>query len=388
MQVSSLDLKSQYSKIKSELNVALKDVVESQHFVLGPVVEKLEEELSKYLGVKYSIAVASGSDALLISLMALNVGMGDKVITTPFTFFATAGSIARLGAKPIFVDIEPETYSINPIKIRAALSKYSKVKAIIPVHLYGQCADMSEIISIGKEYKIPVIEDAAQAMGAFYSLQTNLHTKNYKAGAMAELGCFSFYPTKNLGGWGDGGLVTTNNSALAKLIKCLRIHGSENRYYHQYIGLNSRLDTIQATILRVKLKYIDQWNCERSKRARFYDRLFNEFNLLNHLSIPIIKPDRNHIFHQYTIRILSKEIPSLRNKLYTFLKQNNIGCEIYYPLPLHLQQCFNYLGYKKGDFPESEKASMSVFSLPLYPELTEKMQIYVMEKIKKFFSAI
>ncbi|MFH0888260.1 MAG: DegT/DnrJ/EryC1/StrS family aminotransferase [Planctomycetota bacterium] len=385
MQVSSLDLKSQYSKIQNELNSALNDVVKSQHFILGPIVEKLEEELSKYLGVKHSITVASGSDALLISLMALNVGAGDEVITTPFTFFATAGAIARLGAKPVFVDIEPDTYNINPIKIRSALASYKHVKAIIPVHLYGQCTDMSEIISIGREYKIPVIEDAAQAIGAVYSLPTGSTSQNCKAGTMTELGCFSFYPTKNLGGWGDGGFVTTNDSSMAKLIKCLRVHGGKNRYYHQYIGLNSRLDAMQAAILRVKLKYIEQWNQERSERAGFYDRLLKESKLLDYISLPITKSGRNHIYHQYTIRILSKKVPSLRDELCAFLKKNEIGCEIYYPLPLHLQQCFNYLGYKKGDFPESEKSSLSVLSLPIYPELTEKMQVYVTEKIKEFF---
>jgi len=378
MQVPPLDLKSQYQAIKKETDFALTEVINSQHFVLGPTVEKLEAELAGYLKIKYAIGVASGSDALLIALMALKIGINDEVITTPFTFFATGGAIARMGAKPIFVDIDPITYNINPANIRDYLNKSGeKVKAIMPVHLYGQASDMSEIMSIGDNYKIPIIEDAAQSLGSEYLSR--------KTGTLGLMGCYSFYPTKNLGGWGDAGLVTTNDEPLAKLLKTLRVHGAENRYFHQHIGLNSRLDAMQAAILRVKLKYLDQWNKERLQRADFYSQLIKEAGLLKHLYLPSVKPDRNHIYHQYTLRISGNKNPETRDKLRDFLKTNAIGAEIYYPLPLHLQECFNYLGYKKGDLPESENASLSVLSLPIYPELTPEMQRYVIDKIKEFF---
>jgi len=402
MQVPPLDLKSQYQTIKNEVDSALSEVINSQHFVLGPTVEKLETELAIYLKTKYAIAVASGSDALLIALMALKIGPGDEVITTPFTFFATGGAIARLGAKPVFADIDPATYNISPVKIRSYLGKSSKkVKAIMPVHLYGQSVDMSEILALGKEYNIPVIEDAAQSLGSLYApvpphvpgvpsgseysgrpeiIGTPLRLR--KTGTLGLMGCYSFYPTKNLGGWGDAGLVTTDDEALAKLIRILRVHGAENRYFHQHIGLNSRLDAMQAAVLMVKLKYLDKWNKERLQRANLYNQLFKEAGLLKYLSTPVVKENRNHIYHQYTIRIQGNN----RNKLRDFLKANNIGVEIYYPLPLHLQECFNYLGYKKGDMPESEKASLNVLSLPMYPELTPDMQGYVADKIKEFFA--
>jgi dTDP-4-amino-4,6-dideoxygalactose transaminase len=378
MQIPPLDLKSQYQTIKKETDKALAEVVASQHFVLGPNVEKLENELAVYLKSKHSIAVASGSDALLIAMMALKIGPGDEVITSPFTFFATGGAIARLGARPVFVDIDPDTYNIDPAKIRAQIGKSGKkTKAIIPVHLYGQSADMAEIMALSREYAIPVIEDAAQSLGSEYA--------GRKTGTIGLIGCYSFYPTKNLGGWGDAGLVTTDDESLAKLIKILRLHGAENRYFHQHIGINSRLDAMQAVILLVKLKYLDRWNKERMDRAETYTRLFNEAGLLKHLAAPSIKKNRNHIYHQYTLRILGQNNPDTRDKLRDFLKQNNIGAEIYYPLPLHLQQCFDYMGYKKGDLPESEKAARDVLSLPIYPELTPDMQQYVADKIKEFF---
>ena len=384
MQVPPLDLKSQYQTIKKEADAALAEVINSQHFVLGPVVEKLEQELAGYLKTKYDIAVASGSDALLIALMALKIGPDDEVITSPFTFFATGGAISRLGAKPVFVDIDPDTYNISPTKIRSYLGKSSKkVKSIMPVHLYGQASDMSEIMAISQEYNIPVIEDAAQSLGSEYA--------GRKTGTLGLMGCYSFYPTKNLGAWGDAGLVTTDDEALAKSIRTLRVHGAENRYFHQHIGLNSRLDALQAAILRVKLKYLDKWNKERLQRADSYSQLFKEAGLsaiggsasgmTEYLSVPTVKENRNHIYHQYTIRVPGNK----RDKLRDFLKANNIGAEIYYPLSLHLQECFKYLGYKKGDLPESEKASMEVLSLPMYPELTPAMQGYVAEKIKEFF---
>lgn len=379
MQVPPLDLKSQYQTIKKEADAALAEVVSSQHFVLGPTVEKLEAELAGYLKAKYAIALASGSDALLIAMMALKIGPGHEVITSPFTFFATGGAIARLGAKPVYVDIDPITYNISPDAIRAYLKKSSRnVKAIMPVHLYGQAADMSEIIAIGKEYKIPVIEDAAQSLGSEYA--------NRKTGTLGLIGCYSFYPTKNLGGWGDAGLVTTDDETLAKLIRILRVHGAENRYFHQHIGLNSRLDALQASILRVKLKYLDKWNRERLERAAAYSRLIQEAGLLKFLAVPAVKNNRNHIYHQYTLRVLGNNNPATRDKLRDALKANSIGAEIYYPLSLHQQECFNYLGYKTGDLPESEKASQEVLSLPMYPELTPDMQKYVIDKIKEFFA--
>ena len=379
MHVPPLDLKSQYQTIKKEADAALTEVINSQHFVLGPNVDKLEAELAGYLKTKYAIALASGSDALLIAMMALKIGPGDEVITTPFTFFATGGAIARLGAKPVFVDIDPATYNISPARIRSYLGKSSrKVKAIMPVHLYGQASDMSEIMAIGNEYKIPVIEDAAQSLGSEYS--------GRKTGTIGLIGCYSFYPTKNMGAWGDAGLVTTDNEALAKLIRILRVHGAENRYFHQHIGLNSRLDAMQAAILRVKLTHLDKWNVERLQRADSYNQLIKEAGLLKYLAVPSVKPDRNHIYHQYTLKVLGNNNPLTRDKLRDSLKQNNIGAEIYYPLSLHMQECFSYLGYKPGDLPESEKASLDVLSLPMYPELTPAMQEYVVDKIKEFFA--
>lgn len=380
MQVPPLDLKSQYQTIKQEADVALAEVVASQHFVLGPTVEKLETELAEYLKVKYAVAVASGSDALLLAMMALKIGPGDEVVTSPFTFFATGGAIARLGARPVFVDIDPLTYNIDPLKIQAALKQPGhKIKAFMPVHLYGQAADMSEIMAISREFDIPVIEDAAQSLGSEYD--------GRKTGSIGLIGCYSFYPTKNLGGWGDAGLITTDNEELAKFIKILRLHGAENRYFHQHIGINSRLDALQASILIVKLRYLDRWNRERLERAETYTRLFKEVGLLNRFSAPETKKGRNHIFHQYTLRLSGPDNPETRDKLRDFLKQNNIGAEIYYPLPLHLQQCFEYLGYKKGALPESEKAAREALSLPIYPELTPEMQKYVSDKIKEFFRA-
>ncbi|MEW6026229.1 MAG: DegT/DnrJ/EryC1/StrS family aminotransferase [Planctomycetota bacterium] len=375
MQVPPLDLKTQYQAIKQEMDSALSEVINSQHFVLGPTVDKLEAELAGYLKTRYAIAIASGSDALLITLMALKVKAGDEVITSPFTFFATGGAIARLGARPVFTDIDPVTYNISPQGIRSYLAKSAKkVKAIMPVHLYGQACDMAEILAIGNEYNIPVIEDAAQSLGSEYN--------GHKTGTLGLMGCYSFYPTKNLGAWGDAGLITTEDETLAKLIKVLRVHGAENRYYHQHIGINSRLDAMQAAVLSVKLKHLDQWNAERLKRANLYTKLLKDAELLKYLSTPIVKENRNHIYHQYTIRITDGR----RDKLRDFLKANNIGAEIYYPLPLHLQECFAYLGYKKGDLPESEKAALEALSLPMYPELTDQMQEYVVEKMKEFFS--
>lgn len=373
MQVPLLDLKGQYQSIKSEVEESLQSIIQSQHFILGESVEKFEKSIADYIKVKHAIGVASGSDALLLSLMALDIGSNDEVITTPFSFFATAGCIARLCAKPIFVDIEPDTFNIDPNKIADYLKRnHTKVKAILPVHLYGQCADMDAIMELSKKYNIPVIEDAAQAIGSLYH--------NQHSGTFGLFGCFSFFPSKNLGAWGDAGLVTTNDEKHARLVKALRVHGGEKKYYHRYVGCNSRIDTMQTAILSVKLKYLPQWNEARIVNATSYETLFKKYQLDKMVVLPKTKPDRNHTYHQFTLRVSEK-----RDELRSFLKESGIGTEVYYPLPLHLQECFKDLGYKKGDLPESEKAAQESLSLPIYPELTQEMQEYVVSSIKEFY---
>lgn len=363
-----LDLNAQYKSIKKEIDSAIKRVLDGGVFIGGQEVEKLEEEIAKFCGVKYAIGVNSGTDALFLSLKALGIGRGDEVITTPFTFIATAEIIANLGAKPVFVDIEPKTFNIDVSKIKKAITK--KTKAIIPVHLFGQMADMSEIMRIAKKYKLYVIEDAAQAIGAEY--------KGRKAGTMGDFGCFSFFPSKNLGAYGDGGMVITNNKKLAEKIRLLRNHGSSSKekYLNLILGTNSRLDAIQAAILRVKLKYLKKWNEKRLKIAKYYNR---NLKGVEDIRIPEILPNRIHIFHQYTIRT------KYRDQLKKFLEKNKIPTMIYYPLPLHLQPAFKYWGYKKGDFPKAEKISKEVLSLPIYPELKKEEQNFIIKKIKEFY---
>ena len=373
MQVPILDLKTQYNNIKDDIAGSIQSVLQTQHFVLGETVEKFEKTMAEYIKVKYAIGVASGSDALLLALMALNIGPGDEVITTPFSFFATAGSIARLGAKPVFVDIQPDTFNIAPDRIADYLKKNSsKVKAILPVHLYGQCADMNEILDVAKKYNIPVVEDAAQAIGSSYD--------NRHSGTFGLFGCFSFFPSKNLGAWGDAGLVTTNDDKYGKLVKMLRVHGSEKKYYHQYVGCNSRLDALQAAILSAKSKYLNKWNEARIKNAGRYNSLFQKYALGKFVTPPATSGNRNHTYHQYTIMLSGK-----RDQLREYLKTNGVGTEIYYPLPLHLQECFSNLGYKKGSLPVSENTALNCISLPIYPELTEEMQNYVVKCIKDFY---
>lgn len=367
-----MDLASQYSKIKKEVLAEVRQVCESQHYILGKNVAALESEIGAYSGAKYAIGVASGTDAILIALMAAGVKAGDKVVTTPFTFFATAGSISRLGAVPVFVDIEPDTYNIDPAALEALLKKSAKgVKAIIPVHLYGQCADMDRIMKIARKYKIAVVEDAAQSIGAGY--------KGKRAGAIGDLGCFSFYPTKNLGCFGDGGMVTTNDAKLADRVKMLRVHGSRVRYYHDEVGANSRLDEIQAAILRVKLKRLDSWSAGREKNAKRYDGLFAKANIKGVLDTPKISEGCVSVYNQYVIRVKK------RDELRAYLSAAGIGSEVYYPLPLHLQKCFKGLGYKKGDFPVSEKAAKEVLALPIYPELTPAAIKHVVATIGSFY---
>ena len=364
MQVPLLDLKAQYATIKDEIKAAIEEVLESQYFIMGPRVEQLENEIVQYCNTKYAISVASGSDALLLSLMAIDIGYGDEVITTPYTFFATAGSVSRLGAKPVFVDIDPKTYNINSSLIKEKIT--DRTRAIIPVHLYGQCADMDPILEIAEKYNLKVIEDAAQAIGAEY--------KGRKAGSMSDLGCLSFFPSKNLGGYGDGGMVVTNDEELAEKIRVLRVHGSKPKYYHSMIGCNSRLDALQAAILSVKLKYLDDWNQKRRKNALLYDELFQNMDVV----VPYVEPHNVHIYNQYTIRV--KE----RDSLEAYLKKSGVGTALYYPLSLHLQQCYEDLEYKEGDLPESEKASKETISIPIYPELTEEQQRYVVKAIEEF----
>ncbi|HBG45713.1 MAG TPA: transcriptional regulator [Deltaproteobacteria bacterium] len=372
MKVQLLDLASQYRKIRKEVLKEVKTVCDSQHYVLGKNVSGLEGEIAAYCGAKFAVGVASGTDAILLALMAAGVKAGDKVVTTPFTFFATAGSIARLGAVPLFVDIDPETYNIDPVKLENLLRKKGKgVKAIIPVHLYGQCADMDPIMKAARRHRVPVIEDAAQSIGAKY--------KGRRAGSIGDLGCLSFYPTKNLGCFGDGGMVTTNSPKLAERLKMLRVHGSRVRYYHDEVGLNSRLDELQAAILRVKLKYLDAWAAGREKNAGRYDSLFKRANIGGVLSIPRIQDGNRSVYNQYVIRV------EKRDALRGHLTGLGVGSEVYYPLPLHMQKCFKGLGYKKGDFPVSEAAAREVLALPIYPELTSTQQKHVVLSIAGFY---
>jgi len=366
--VPLLDLKAQYATIADELDAALKRVVESQYFILGPEVVGLEEEVAVYSQCQYGIGVSSGTDALLVSLMAIDIKPGDEVITTPYTFFATGGSVARLGAKPVYVDIDPISYNIDPNKIEDAIT--DRTRAIIPVHLYGQMAEMDPIMEIAQRFNLYVIEDAAQAIGAEY--------KNRRAGSIGHLGCFSFFPSKNLGGFGDGGMVTANDAALADRVKLLRNHGYQPKYYNKVVGGNFRLDALQAAVLRVKLKYLDSWSAGRQKNAGTYRRLFAEAGL-NDVVMPASLPDRRHIYNQFVIRCPQ------RDDLIAYLKAQQIGCEIYYPVPLHLQECFAELGYQPGDLELSEDAAAQTLALPIYPELTESMQSAVVDTIASFY---
>ncbi len=352
MAIPLLDLKAQYAKIKDEIRDVIDEVCDAQWFILGPQVEQFESEIAQYCNCDFAIGVTSGTDALLCSLMAIDIKRGDEVITTPYTFFATAGSIARLGAKPVFVDIDPVTFNIDVNKIADAIT--DKTRAIIPVHLFGQCADMDVITEIAKQKNIVVIEDAAQAIGAKY--------KGKRAGSLGDIGCFSFFPSKNLGGFGDGGMITTNNPKLAEKIKMLRVHGGIDKYHHKYIGGNFRLDALQAAVLRVKLKYLDEWHRARQQNAKLYDEMFEGTEVVT----PTIASFNESIYNQYCIQVKH------RNKVREHLQNCNIGCEVYYPVPLHLQECFDYLGYKEGDFPRAEKLSKRSLALPIYPELNRE----------------
>jgi dTDP-4-amino-4,6-dideoxygalactose transaminase len=364
MKVPFLDLKRQYSAIKKEMDEAVFSVLSNTQFILGPEVKSLEEKIAAYCGTKFAIGVASGTDALLLSLRACGLKSGDEVITTGFSFFASAGVISRLGANPVFVDIDPETYNINPAQIEKKVTP--KTKAIMPVHLFGQCADMDPIMHIAKKHNLKVVEDAAQAIGAEY--------KERKAGAIGDFGGFSFFPSKNLGGAGDGGMVVTNDPDMAEMVRVLRVHGSKPKYYHSTIGYNSRLDTLQAAILDVKLKYLDEWSKKRREHAKIYSSAFDDLDMFT----PKEESFNYHIYNQYTIAVKNRD--ELRN----YLKEKQIGHDTYYPIPLHLQECYRFLGYKKGDLPVSEKKAEEVVSIPIYPELTEEEQEYVISTIKEF----
>lgn len=367
--VPLLDLKAQYQTIRDEVQPVIEKICESQWFIMGPEVEGLEQEVAEYSQCKHGIGVSSGTDALLIALMALDIQPGDEIITTPYTFFATAGVIHRLQAKPVFVDVESSTYNINPDLIEKTITP--KTKAIIPVHLYGQCAEMDTILSIAQKHNLAVVEDAAQAIGSEY--------KNKRAGSMGAVGCFSFFPSKNLGGFGDGGMVVTNDETLAQNVTKLRNHGMDPKYFHAMVGGNFRLDALQAAVLRVKLKHLDQWSMERQNNAAKYCRLLEEKGLVYHpITLPTIKQTR-HIYNQFVIHVPK------RDDLKSFLQEKNTGTEIYYPVPLHLQECFSYLGYQEGDFPVSEDAAKSTLALPIYPELKDEQIEHVVNCIAEFY---
>ena len=379
MKVPLLDLKNQYREIKSEILRVTEEVFESQYFILGPRVETLENQIAEYTGAKYAVGVSSGTDALLISLMALEIGPEDLVITTPHSFFATAGAIARVGARPVFADIDPDTFNISPECVERVIDAMTpgdrgKLKAILPVHLYGQCADMDPLLAVAQQYHLFVIEDAAQAVGAVY--------KGRRAGSMGVMGCFSFFPSKNLGAFGDGGMVTVHSAELHKKLRILRTHGAEPKYYHKAVGGNFRLDALQAAIVSVKLSHLDSWTEARQKNAARYKDLFNKTNLCDRVVLPVGKEER-HIFNQFVIRVADK-----RDTLRSALKDAGIGTEVYYPVPLHLQECFAYLGYRRGDFPVAEHAADHALALPIYPELSEAQQAYVVETIEKFYKSL
>lgn len=379
MKVPLLDLKKQFVKIRDEVSIATEEIFNSQHFILGSKVEELEQKIAEYCHCQYALGMSSGTDALLISLMTADIGMGDLVITSPYTFFATAGSIARVGAMPIFVDIDERTYNMDPVKLKNTISsldkkRRSRLKAIIPVHLFGQCAEMEPILKIADEYNLIVIEDAAQAIGAEYQFGDR-STK--RAGSMGQYGCLSFFPSKNLGAFGDGGMVTTDSKDIHDRLKIMRVHGARPKYFHRVIGGNFRLDALQAAILTVKLKYLSEWTEKRIENAYIYKQLFQEEGIED-IGLPLEK-EKRHIYNQFVIKVRDK-----RDELKEFLNEHGVGCEIYYPVPLHMQECFEYLNYKDEDFPVSVEAASKTLALPIYPELSEDQIHYVVDIIKKF----
>lgn len=370
--VPLLDLRAQYEQIREGIDVALRQVVESQGFILGPEVEAFEREVAAYCQSKFALGVSSGTDALLLSLMALGIGPGDEVITSPYTFFATAGSIARVGARPVFVDIDRESYNIDPALLEQAITE--KTRAIMPVHLFGQTVDMDPLMEVAARHQLPVIEDAAQAIGTEY--------RGRRVGSIGTVGCFSFFPSKNLGAFGDGGLVTTNDPQLAERLTRLRVHGGVRRYYHEEVGGNFRLDALQAAVLRVKLPYLDGWSAARQRNAKLYRELFQEAKLDAHVQLPVDQGLGRHIYNQFVIAI-----PKHRDALQQHLSGRGIGNAIYYPLPLHLQKCFAQLGYGVGSFPHAERAAHETLALPIYPELEAAQIRQVVDEIADFFTS-
>jgi len=391
MEVPLLELKTQFVQIRREILAALESVAAGQQFILGQEVAALEQEIAHLCGVPYAVAVASGTDALLLSLRGLGVEAGDAVVTVPYSFFATAGTIWNLGARPLFIDIEETSFNLDPDCLERFLSRDCRVslkagkrklvhkatgcplKAVVPVHLFGQCADMDPILEIARRFDLAVIEDACQAIGGRYG--------NGAAGSFGDLGCFSFFPTKNLGGWGDGGMVVTKDRLLADRVRLLRTHGAQRRYYHSVVGFNSRLDEIQAAVLRVKLRRLEGWNRARQANARDYTFRIESAGMERWILPPAVHQNRTHVFHQYVVRC------ERRDTLRAFLMDSGIGCEIYYPVPLHEQECFRSLGYAPLDFPRSHRASQQALALPMYPELTEEQRSYVVEQLRAFYGA-
>jgi dTDP-4-amino-4,6-dideoxygalactose transaminase len=387
MNVPLLDLKPQYAALKAELLQAIERVCASQHFILGAAVKQLEADVAAYSGCKFGIGVSSGTDALLVALMALEIGHGDEVITTPYTFFATGGTVARVGARPVYCDIDPRTYNLSAASVQAFIDQHcetqggalvnkrtgGKVKALMPVHLYGQVADMPPLMAIARRYGLRVIEDAAQAIGSE-------DAKGQRACSFGDIGCLSFFPTKNLGAFGDAGMCVANDAQLADSLNILRVHGGKPKYYHAVIGGNFRIDEIQAAVLNVKLKHLDAWSAARQRNAKFYDAAFKRAKLGDAAVTPFAVPGARHIYNQYILRVKN------RDQLREHLSANGVGTEIYYPVPLHLQKCFAYLGYKNGQLPESERAALETVALPIYPELTEAQLQYVVDTVAAFYA--
>jgi dTDP-4-amino-4,6-dideoxygalactose transaminase len=368
--VPLLDLAAQHAPIREEILAELIPLIDSQRFIMGPAVGELECKIAGYTESKFAIGCASGSDALLLAWMALELGPGDKVITTPYSFFATAGSLARIGVEPVFVDIDPVTFNMDPNQVEDAFHRHQDIWAIQPVHLFGGCADMDPLLELGQKHGAVVVEDAAQAIGAEY--------KGRRCGAIGAMGCFSFYPGKNLGAYGDAGIVTTNDPELAGLLAKLRLHGGRDKYYHELVGINSRIDTLQAAVLKVKMGHLDAWTLRRQENAARYLKLFSALDLP--IQLPVIAPyQTRHVFNQFTIQC------ERRDELKAHLTARGVGSEIYYPLPLHLQECFADLGYAAGDLPVSERLAQRALSLPVYPELSEEDQDYVVSVVAEFY---
>jgi len=364
------DLPTQYRQLQTAIEARLKSILASGQVILGPEVAALEEEVAQYCGVAHGVGCSSGSDALLLALQALDLGPGDEVVLPPFTFFATVGAVCRTGARPVFVDIDPETWNLDPQQVEARITP--RTRAVLLVHLFGQCAEMDPLWRLAERHDLILIEDAAQAMGSEY--------QGKRAGSLGSIGCFSFYPTKNLGAYGDAGMVVTNDPAWAARMACLRVHGMEPKYHHKYLGWNARLDALQAAILRVKLPHLERWIEARQDAARRYDALLDEYRLGDVLAGPVVHPQRRHTFNQYVVSVANGQ----RDGLVRHLKSEGIGCEIYYPVPLHLQECLSFLGHRDGDFPVSERASRAVLALPMFPELTIDQQRRVIQSCASY----